>query len=183
MIKWEIPVSGKNKEPQKQWVNHATPTPENERNNMSTSKQCRKCGEDKPPKSFSPRNRVCNACRRKQANVRAVNSQDANISRRLTQIRGRARTKNIPFSLTPSDIHIPERCPLLDIPLMLTSGGGTRHQDPDVWSIDRIDSSKGYTPDNVWVISLRANMLKKDATLTELELLTANLRLKLPPSC
>jgi hypothetical protein len=35
-------------------------------------------------------------------------------------------------------------------------------------SIDRVDSSKGYTKDNIQVISHRANNLKNNATLEEL---------------
>jgi hypothetical protein len=38
-------------------------------------------------------------------------------------------------------------------------------------SIDRIDPSKGYTPDNVWLISQRANRIKNDATPEELKLI------------
>lgn len=38
-------------------------------------------------------------------------------------------------------------------------------------SLDRLDSSRGYTPDNVWVISWRANQIKSNATLSELRTL------------
>lgn len=36
-------------------------------------------------------------------------------------------------------------------------------------SIDRFDNSRGYTPDNIRVISLRANIIKSDATADEVE--------------
>ena len=38
-------------------------------------------------------------------------------------------------------------------------------------SLDRIDSSKGYIVGNISVISLRANMLKNNATLNELKMI------------
>jgi hypothetical protein len=34
----------------------------------------------------------------------------------------------------------------------------------------------GYTPDNIWVISHRANQIKNDATLEELEKITYNFK-------
>jgi hypothetical protein len=46
-------------------------------------------------------------------------------------------------------------------------------------SLDRIDTSKGYVKGNVWVISWRANKLKSDATLAELESIVLALRNRL----
>jgi hypothetical protein len=43
-------------------------------------------------------------------------------------------------------------------------------------TLDRIDNSKGYIVGNVWVISMRANRLKSDATVDELMMLATNLR-------
>jgi hypothetical protein len=37
------------------------------------------------------------------------------------------------------------------------------------YSLDRIDSDKGYVKGNVQVISYRANMLKSNASIEELE--------------
>jgi hypothetical protein len=48
--------------------------------------------------------------------------------------------------------------------------GHYRH-DPAGASLDRIDRSKGYVPGNVRVISLRANLLRKDITHRELRAL------------
>lgn len=41
-------------------------------------------------------------------------------------------------------------------------------------SIDKIIPALGYVPGNVMVISLRANTLKNNATLAELQTLVAN---------
>jgi hypothetical protein len=65
------------------------------------------------------------------------------------------------------DIVIPERCPLLDIPL---STDPKDKDEPNYYTGDRIDSSKGMVKGNIQVISLRANKMKNKAT--ELELLT-----------
>jgi hypothetical protein len=40
-------------------------------------------------------------------------------------------------------------------------------------SLDRIKNSRGYVPGNVLVISLRANLLKGQATLAELQKIAA----------
>lgn len=85
----------------------------------------------------------------------------------LRAARYRAKRKGIPFSITEADITIPAVCPVLGIPLELAIGtGGAAPNSP---SLDRLDSSKGYTADNVCVISYRANALKNNATEQELE--------------
>ena len=45
-------------------------------------------------------------------------------------------------------------------------------------SVDRINPALGYTEDNVWVISFRANTIKQNASLIELERLLAALEAK-----
>lgn len=79
----------------------------------------------------------------------------------------RAKKKNLEFSITKYDIHIPEYCPILGIKLERASYGSKAGQ-PQSPSIDRIDSTKGYIPGNVWVISRQANMIKTNATLEQL---------------
>ena len=84
----------------------------------------------------------------------------------------RAKRKRIVFSLAISDIHIPAICPLLDIPINLEKFG-IRYDSP---SLDRRNPRIGYTPENTWVVSTRANILKNNATMQELETLTRNLK-------
>lgn len=83
-----------------------------------------------------------------------------------TQARIRANRKGLPFTIAVEDIQIPPTCPILGIELK--SGGGRTGHSP---SLDRLNSSKGYTPDNIWVISDRANRIKNDSTPDELILL------------
>lgn len=86
--------------------------------------------------------------------------------RLVNQARVRAKRKGLAFDITYDDVTIPPICPVLGIPLK--SHQGKRLQD-DSATIDRIDSSRGYTRDNIVVISWRANRLKNDATVNELE--------------
>lgn len=79
-------------------------------------------------------------------------------------VRCRARRLGLPFDLEPYDIVIPECCPVLGIPLQFAPKGRTSNTP----SIDRRDPAKGYTKDNIKVISWRANRLKSDASLEEL---------------
>jgi hypothetical protein len=57
-------------------------------------------------------------------------------------------------------------CPILGEPLLF---GGTGKLQDNSASIDRFDPSKGYTEDNVWIISHKANRMKSDANLEEIK--------------
>lgn len=74
--------------------------------------------------------------------------------------RNRARSLNLPFDIEPSDIFIPSECPVLKVPFKF----GTKY----AMSLDRKISSLGYTKGNVQVISLKANLMKQDASIEEL---------------
>ena len=69
----------------------------------------------------------------------------------------------IEFSLTLDNIIIPTCCPVFGM-LLKTLGGKREH---NTLSLDRIDTTKGYIPGNVRVISWRANHLKSNLTLKE----------------
>lgn len=92
--------------------------------------------------------------------------------------KSRALAKGLEHTIIIEDIQIPDKCPLLGIELKDNTGNG-KGNCRDSPSLDRIDSSKGYTPDNVWVISNRANEIKSNATLEELEQITRGLRAKI----
>jgi UDP-N-acetylenolpyruvoylglucosamine reductase len=69
------------------------------------------------------------------------------------------------FTITEDDLDWPTHCPALGIELHYP---GRYHHDPAGASLERINVTKGYVPGNVRVISLRANLLRKDATAAEL---------------
>ena len=85
----------------------------------------------------------------------------------LMSVQTRARKRNLECDLTESDLTIPDVCPILGIPLDQTVGPRTNNYP----TVDRLDNSKGYTKDNISIISWRANNLKGTATLEELILL------------
>ena len=82
----------------------------------------------------------------------------------LMSVKPRAKRKNIEFDLSEDDIVIPKMCPILGIPLDQEVGP----RGDNYPTVDRIDNSKGYTKDNIQIISWRANNLKGTATLEEL---------------
>lgn len=83
------------------------------------------------------------------------------------RLKSSAKKRGIDFDLTLSDLNnltFPITCPILGIPLALNNV-----QSDNSYSIDRIDSSKGYTIDNIIVISWKANRLKNNASNEDLK--------------
>lgn len=91
----------------------------------------------------------------------------------------RAKSAGVPFDLIPEDIRIPATCPVLGVALVRGRGRG-RATD---WSpsIDRVVPELGYVRGNVEVISMRANRIKNNATLEELEAIVDYLARRVPP--
>jgi predicted DNA-binding protein YlxM (UPF0122 family) len=63
----------------------------------------------------------------------------------------------------------PDFCPILGLELNYSGYGRGRERADFSPSVDRIDSTKGYTIDNIQIISWRANRIKNDATPQELK--------------
>jgi len=86
----------------------------------------------------------------------------------FNKIKQSAKKRNIPFDMTILDFYLidfPITCPVLNIPLKWNRG---QAQD-NSYSFDRIDSSKGYTLDNLEIISVKANRAKNNLTEDELK--------------
>jgi hypothetical protein len=81
--------------------------------------------------------------------------------------RERAIEKGIVFKLKSyKDLpEVPEYCPVLNIPLHVGDKVCTNNSP----SLDRIDNSKGYIKGNIQIISLKANQMKNNATLGDVE--------------
>jgi len=97
-----------------------------------------------------------------------VNKKD--IKQLYSQLKNGAKKRDIPFNLSVSDLNnisFPITCPVLGIPLTFNSGTPKDNS----YSVDRIDSTKGYEPDNIVIVSNRANILKSNATIDEMKML------------
>jgi len=84
-----------------------------------------------------------------------------------SRTKARAKRAGIPFELTRLDISgmtVPLTCPVTGTILRQERG---KRSDSSL-SIDRIDSTKGYTRDNVVFVSWKINRLKNNATLDEM---------------
>jgi len=87
------------------------------------------------------------------------------------RIKAKSMHAHIPFNIEISDIIIPKRCPLLGIPLF----PGKKYHCPNSPSIDKIRPERGYVKGNIQVISHRANAIKQNASLRELQKITKNM--------
>ena len=77
----------------------------------------------------------------------------------------RSKKGNLEYNLTTADITIPKYCPILGLELGFNTGGPGKNSP----ALDRIDNTRGYTKDNVAVISHRANQLKSDLTIEQVK--------------
>ena len=127
--------------------------------------RCSRCGEHRPKADLLPdSNYRCRHCG-------LPTKGGFNPGRRLwRRAKKRAQQQGIEFTLKEGDVVIPEYCPALGVRLELQTD---RDRTP---TLDRFEPTKGYTPENTRVISWRANSLKKDGTLDELERLVSWMR-------
>ncbi len=148
------------------WAGHGNDWPEGHR-------PCMKCLVMKPISEFHKHkmckggfNSVCKECRKplSSKNYKGFST----IYKLWYRAKRRASVRGLEFSIETSDIELPSVCPVFHTPF--------EDNTPFAASLDRIDSSKGYTKENIQVLSTRANTLKNDATLAELELLVVYLR-------
>ena len=89
----------------------------------------------------------------------------------LIKTKTRAKKNGTEFNIDITDIRIPEKCPILNIPIIREfKGGGNKNKGPRATSpsIDRLDNTKGYVKGNIQIISHKANVMKNSATPEEL---------------
>ena len=97
--------------------------------------------------------------------ARVEHNSKIKLERRMWRsAKERANRYGLEFSILPDDIFIPEICPVLGIRLEARSGK-LGSCSP---SLDKIDPQRGYSKDNIQVISHKANTMKSNATKEEL---------------
>ena len=105
-----------------------------------------------------------------------MSTKEGHAYKRYHSRKHHAKKNNIPFTITLEYVVslICDECPILGIPLSWTvRSEKVTHNSP---SLDRIIPELGYVKGNVRVISARANLLKNDATILELELVLQDLK-------
>jgi hypothetical protein len=83
-----------------------------------------------------------------------------------------AKEYNREFDLSVEDIIIPTHCPYLGVELLTNQ---IECQSSNYYSIDRIDSTKGYVKGNIQIISRFANTMKNSATIEQLITFSQNI--------
>lgn len=124
-----------------------------------THRECTKCGT---VFEITSKMTLCKKC-----NSERVKSQtpEWKMHQRAKQ---RCKKSGKEFNIEVSDIVIPDFCPVLGIKLNMNSGKpGAYRNSP---SLDRINNNKGYTKENIQVISQLANAMKCHASNEELHL-------------
>jgi hypothetical protein len=153
---------------------------------------CSRCGTKKNISDFyrkKERYSVCNACREQaieenrikninRATVYYNENKERYRSSRAKKYRSdvalslwrsakyRAKKRGIEFCIKKRDVYVPDKCPVLGVDLVVSRG----HVKPNSPTIDRIDPQKGYIKGNIIVVSSKANTIKSNATVKELEM-------------
>ena len=165
------------------------------------TKTCNRCKEEKLLSEFSLNNSAkdrlqykCRACDLNYQTQRRAENKDEfleysrkyqrnrrlNFDYRLQMLinasKQRAKLNNrehdIDVEAIKSIYPVDGCCPIFGIKLEFNEAG-FRDNSP---SIDRIDSTKGYTRDNIQIISWKANRIKGASSLQDLEMMVAYLK-------
>lgn len=108
---------------------------------------------------------------------------DANLLTKQKYIHTKLKTKTYHryykekgkfMDIKPKEIIINEYCPFLGIKIDYNTHSKEFFNN-DSQSVDRIENSKGYVKNNVWVISRLANLMKNDATTEQLKTFCKNI--------
>ena len=137
--------------------------------------ECKLCGHTEENKTRGRPRKVCQSCEDKFSSNFDVSDGDGSKNRSrivaaakkmIGRARGRGKYEvaievDDVLAVWPKD----SVCPILEEQMQGADGStGSRDYSP---SLDRIDNSKGYLPDNIQVISDMANKMKTNSTIQQ----------------
>lgn len=130
---------------------------------------CSKCKKDKIDEDFSYGKPTCNSC--------YSYSRRTNFDRKAQRYKESAAAAKVKFDLDGNYLESiwVNKCPILGIPISLR----VNVKSPRKAHLDRLDPKLGYTKGNVNWISRRANRIKQDGSLQEIEAIAKWMRKKL----
>jgi len=142
------------------------------------TKECRKCNEEKKAKDF-PKGRdanglyyICKTCTvaRSQRLRASKDPLTRWVNTSFHDSKSRAKKNNIQFTLSKEYMRMlyekqNHTCKYCDDVFNMDGSTGDIRKSP---SIDRVQPTGGYTPDNIVLACRRCNTIKNDATLPEL---------------
>ena len=146
-----------------------------DRKNASTQKwaEANRDRKNASKQKWAEANREKANAHSKRSRMRAHRDPTVKARNMVNSSKARAIKAGIPHSITFKDLlPIPNTCPVLGVPMVLS--GEQNHGA--IASLDRLIPELGYVKGNVCVISRRANTLKSNATIEELELVLAYMK-------
>jgi hypothetical protein len=153
---------------------------ENNRSMYKVQCDCGKVEVRRPHHVHSGRTKSCKSCSAKltvsKYPMPVHKTGYAGLSgTHYASIKSGAKRRGIEFSVEPKELYElyeaqDRSCAITGVPILLLD---VVHKNNPDWgiitaSLDRIDSSKGYTPGNVWWVHKRVNRLKNDFSMDEL---------------
>lgn len=122
--------------------------------------------EPGPERSVQPRHPFEEPSEKKKRPGTAQIHQSAILALMWNAARTRAKRKDVPFTIDSSDIVFLRKCPCCGVELDYSvKEKGRQDNSP---SLDRIVPSMGYVIENISILCMRCNRLKKDYSWEEL---------------
>lgn len=121
---------------------------------------CTFCGKN----SAIERLKCCELCREMRKKYKTTEPRPLE-NQIFNSATARAKKKKIPINITIDDIIVPDLCPVLGIKLERAVGKAK----PNSPSLDRMIPELGYVKGNIMVISHKANTIKNNSTIEEVE--------------
>lgn len=140
-------------------------------------KTCTTCNQNKPLSDFYKSKATkdghtpgCKKCYYKKDKIQADKKANP-LKFMLYNAKHRAKRDGVPFTLTEFNIEMPTHCPITGVELLYAGTGKTKGYgaEDNAASIDKIDPTKGYTPENSVIISWKINRAKAYLSIEDIE--------------